>query len=95
MGNTYLHKRKKLMPDNIKQKIIKIVAETFKTEGSAIDPDVNLETLEHYDSLEKLNLFLKIEKDLDVKLTLDDMLKITTTADLITIIRSKNKVKIK
>lgn len=67
----------------IVSKVIDIFSEVFKEEREALHLSSEIETLKNFDSLEKLNLFLRIEQELSVNFEMKEMLEMKTIGDVV------------
>lgn len=72
--------------DEIYEKIKKIVASKVKTND--VNPKADLSSL-GLDSLDKAEIMINIEDEFHIEFTEDEMAKIKTIYDLLTIIRTK------
>lgn len=62
---------------DIKEQVIKIVAECLKTDTSAIDCEMDLFDMEGFDSMRSVMILSKIEDAFDVMVPEDDIFDIT------------------
>jgi len=75
--------------DTIEQKVIKIVAETLKTDESKITPQSSFVDDLKADSLDLVELMMAIEAAFDVDIPDDEASKITTIADAVSYVKQK------
>lgn len=62
---------------DIKEQVIKIVAECMETDASAIDCEMDLFDMEGFDSMRSVMILSKIEDTFDVMVPEDDIFDIT------------------
>ena len=62
--------------------IIGIIEELFDLDASKLDEGTNINDLENWDSLKHMQLIMKIEEELKITLTADEISEVQTVKDL-------------
>lgn len=75
------------MPQNIE----KLVAKILRISAKKINPKTSPSNTRSWDSLAHVNLIAALESDLKIKLSLDDVLKISNFGDIKKIVEEKLK----
>ncbi len=69
--------------------VVRIIADVFRTTADQISAATEIEKIENFDSLERLNLFLKIEQDMRVNFDMNQMIAFRTVEDIVTAIQER------
>ena len=67
----------------LQSKIYALIAEVFRISEDQLEIDTEIKNIPNFDSLELLNLFLKVEQELNVNFPMEEMLAMTTIGDLV------------
>lgn len=73
------------------RKVFEIVADVLNTKLEVLSDDTTQADIETWDSLNSLLLVNEIEKDFDVKFTIDEVIKIEKISDIKKILIKKGK----
>jgi acyl carrier protein len=69
--------------DKIKGTVIQIASELFSIDKNRVDEDLKAGSIDTWDSLGHLNLFLAVENELKVKFSTDEILNTVSIRKLI------------
>lgn len=75
--------------DKIKESIIKIARNVFKSQELELNEESNATNVENWTSLTFMLLLSEIEKEFGIKFKMTDLLTINSIGDIISVIRSK------
>jgi|TARA_B110000495_G_C23038048_1_gene620851 acyl carrier protein len=75
----------------LSRKVFEIVADVLNTKLEVLSDDTTQADIETWDSLNSLLLVNEIEKDFDVKFTIDEVIKIEKISDIKKILIKKGK----
>ncbi len=78
------------MSQENRAKLIEIVATLLETDASSIDNNSSPETIEHWDSMNHLNICVAVEQEFGIQLQTDEMATIQNVGDLVTMLNRKN-----
>lgn len=62
---------------------LKLIADTIDAEVSSLQPDVPLEDLEDWDSMDTLGIIAMLDKTFGVSLQADQIVKLKTVGDIL------------
>jgi acyl carrier protein len=77
------------MSQQIFEKVQRLASDLFDVPASRITPDSSPQTLEHWDSVQHLNLVLALEEEFNVKFEPEDMEKMQTIGQVVEAVASK------
>ncbi|MGE0268459.1 MAG: acyl carrier protein [Candidatus Omnitrophota bacterium] len=69
--------------NEIIQKTVSLVASVFKEDLRKLTLETEIGQLKHFDSLEQLNLFLKIEQEFKTNFDMQDLIRMKTVKDIV------------
>lgn len=78
------------MSQENRTKLNEIVATLLELDASSINDDSSPENIEHWDSLNHLNICVAVEQEFGVTLTTDEMVLIRNVGDLVKMLNSKD-----
>ncbi|NOX58509.1 MAG: acyl carrier protein [Planctomycetes bacterium] len=75
-----------------RSKLNEIIATLLEVEAESLSNDCSPETIEHWDSLNHLNICVAVEQEFGITLTTDEMVAIRNVGDLVALLNTKNVV---
>lgn len=75
--------------NHIHHRVVALVGAVFKEDSSGLALDTEIGRLKNFDSLERLNLFLKIEQEFKTNFDMQDLLRMKTVGDIVEGIASR------
>jgi acyl carrier protein len=70
------------MPGNIFPLLASLVAETLGIDEARVVPELSAETVEEWDSLNHLRLITAVEKQFQIRLSMEEVISLTNIGDL-------------
>ncbi len=67
----------------ITREIIQIVSDMFEEDLKTIEINAELSTFKKFDSLEQLNLYLRVEEKLSVNFDMQEIIQMKTISDIV------------
>jgi len=71
-------------------KLDEIISTLLEVDSASLSNESSPETIEHWDSLNHLNICVAVEQEFGVELTTDEMVLIRNVGDLVAMLNSKN-----
>ncbi|MBP9853335.1 MAG: acyl carrier protein [Candidatus Omnitrophica bacterium] len=68
---------------NITEKTIELVSLIFKEDKAALNLETELSHIKNFDSLEQLNLFLKIEQEFKTNFDMQELVRMKKIKDIV------------
>ncbi|MBQ6587185.1 MAG: acyl carrier protein [Butyrivibrio sp.] len=73
------------------EKIISILAETFRVNESKITLEIGMEDIDSWDSLTHMEMIANLESEFDFEFTTDEIMKMITVKDVVNVVEEKLK----
>lgn len=70
-------------------KVINVLAETFKVNASDLNPDTTMENIDSWDSLTHMEMIANLECEFDIEFTNDDIIAMTTVSAICKAVEDK------
>lgn len=71
------------------KKLAQTLADVFELRPSEINPEITKESMANWDSLRQMDLVVSLEREFDVSLLMEDIVKMTSVSSIIDILLSK------
>jgi len=73
----------------VNKRLIACLADVFGLRESEIHPDLKKENVDNWDSLKQMDLVLSLEREFDIALEIPDILRMTTVANIVDVLKEK------
>ena len=70
-------------------RLISILADVFRLRASEIHADLKKEDVGSWDSLVQMDLVMSLEKEFDIALDIDDIVRMISVADILAVLNAK------
>lgn len=71
------------------KKLAQTLADVFELRPSDINPEITKESIANWDSLRQMDLVVSLERDFNVSLLMEDIVKMTSVKSIIQVLHSK------
>ncbi len=78
--------------EKLSSQVLSIIADVTRHDVSTIFLNQSFDEIENFDSMERLNLFLRVENECHVQFTIEEIMKMETIKALISGIIEKQKI---
>lgn len=79
--------------DDILERINKIFRIVFSRDDLQVDRDTTAEDVEGWDSLQHINLISMMEKEFDIRFTIDQVISMENVGDMVDMIKQMSSMK--
>ena len=71
------------------KKLAEVLAEVFGLRAAEIHPDLGRNDVDSWDSLKQMDLVMSLEREFDIALDIPDILRMTSIAEIIAVLKDK------